>query len=399
MSAEPTTEFDPLNQAAVERVERAIAAIAAGRMVILTDDEDRENEGDLVMAAERVTPEAINFMATEARGLICLAMTGDRLDELGIPMMPSTNQGPYGTAFTVSIEAREGVTTGISAADRARTVQVAVDPASTGDDLVMPGHVFPLRARAGGVLVRTGQTEGSADLARLAGLSASAVICEIMSPDGTMARRQELEEFAAKHDLVLLSVEDVIAYRLQRESLVEMVADHELVTEWPGDWRVKVFRSRVDDGEHLAFVCGRPNTDTPTLVRVQHRAHTFDVFTDRHSDQISDLRGAMNAIGTAGTGVVVYLDRSGTTALDLVRQHVGEHDRQKQQGVPAHQTADVNKPNETVRNLGIGAQILLAVGVRRMRVMTNRPKRIIGTDAYGLEVVEQVSIPNPDESE
>ncbi len=400
MSAEPTTDFDPLNQAAVQRVERAIAAIAAGKMVILTDDEDRENEGDLVMAAERVTPEAINFMATEARGLICLAINGERLDELGIPMMPSTNQGPYGTAFTVSIEAKYGVTTGISAADRARTIQVVMDPDTVSDDLVMPGHVFPLRARTGGVLVRTGQTEGSVDLARLAGLSSGAVICEIMSPDGTMARRAELEVFAEKHDLVLLSVEDVIAYRLQRESLVEMVADEEFETQWPGEWRVKVFRSRVDDGEHLAFVCGKPSAEVPTLVRVQHRASTFDVFTHRTSEQISDLRGAMAAIGAAGHGVVVYLDRSGTTALDLVMRHVGNTERLRKGErtvVPAHQTADVNKPNETVRNLGIGAQILLATGVRRMLVMTNRPKRIIGTDAYGLEVVEQVAIPNPDE--
>lgn len=399
MSAEPSPEYDPLNQAALQRVEAAIAAIAAGKMVILTDDEDRENEGDLVMAAERVTPEAINFMATEARGLICLTMTGGRLDELGIPMMPSTNQGPYGTAFTVSIEARTGVTTGISAADRARTVQVAVDPKSTQDDLVTPGHIFPLRARAGGVLVRTGQTEGSVDLARLAGLQPSAVICEIMSPDGTMARRPELEEFAVEHDIVLLSVEDIIAYRLQRESLVELVADEEFKTEWPGEWRVKVFRSRVDDGEHLAFVCGSPDPQTPALVRVQHRADTFDVFTARHSSQISDLRGAMAAIGKEGNGVVIYLDRSGSTALDLVRRHVGETVRSTTPKiVPAHQTEDVNKPNETMRNLGIGAQILLAVGVRKMRVMTNRPKRIIGTDAYGLEVCEQVAIPNPDEA-
>lgn len=400
MSAEPTPEFDPLNREAVERVERAIAAIAAGKMVILTDDEGRENEGDLVMAAERVTPAAINFMATEARGLICLAMTGERLDRLGIPMMPSTNQGPFGTAFTVSIEARTGVTTGISAADRARTIQVAVAADTTHDDLVMPGHVFPLRARDGGVLVRTGQTEGSVDLARLAGLAPSAVICEVMSPDGTMARRPELERFAEAHDLVLLSVADIIAYRLQRESLVALVADEPLETQWPGDWQVKVFRSRVDDGEHLAFVCGRPEVETPTLVRVQHRADTFEVFTQRHSEQISDLRGAMKAIGEAGCGVIVYLDRSGSTAIEMLRRHTGSASKaSKQQGVPAHQTADVNKPNEIVRNLGIGAQILLAVGVRRMRVMTNRPKRIIGTDAYGLEVVEQVNIPNPDEQD
>lgn len=397
MSAEPSSpDFDPISATAIERVERALGAIARGEMVILTDDEDRENEGDLVMAAERVTPAAVNFMAAEARGLICLAMNGSRLDALGIPMMISTNQGPYGTAFTVSIEARTGVTTGISAADRARTIQVAVDDESTPDDLVMPGHVFPLRAREGGVLVRTGQTEGSVDLARLAGLKEAAVICEIMNPDGTMARRPELLKFAEDHELVLLSVADLIAFRLQRESLIEMVVDEPLETEWDGDWRVKVFRSRVDGGEHFCFVCGAPSPDEPTLVRVQHRADTFDVFTSRDSEQVSTLRGTMAVISEAGSGVVVYLEREATSAVALVEKYLSRgRSAHPSETVPAHQTEDVNKPKEALRNLGIGAQILLSVGVRRMKVMTNRPKRIIGTDAYGLEVVEQVEIPNP----
>lgn len=395
MSAEATEEFDPMSEAAIQRVERGLAAIARGEMVILTDDEDRENEGDLVMAAESVTPEAINFMAGEARGLICLAMHGSRLDELSIPMMHSTNQGAYGTAFTVSIEARSGVTTGISAADRARTIQVAVADDTTRDDLVMPGHIFPLRARDGGVLVRTGQTEGSVDLARLAGLKPAAVICEIMNPDGTMARRPELEEFSRQHEMVLLSVEDLIAYRLQRESLVELIADELFDTEWDGDWRVKVFRSRVDEAEHLAFVCGKPRPDDPTLVRVQHRADTFDVFSTRRSESIANLRGAMAGISEAGSGVVVYLDRSGASAMGLVAKYVqgATAPVDDENDVPSHHTEDVNKPKEALRNLGIGAQILLSVGVRRMKVMTNRPKRIIGTEAYGLEVVEQVSIP------
>ncbi len=397
MSAERNIEapagFD-LN--AVERVERAVAAIKRGEMIILTDDEDRENEGDLVMAAEAVTPEAINFMARDARGLICLAMTGDRLDELQIPMMISTNQGPYGTAFAVSIEARTGVTTGISAADRARTVLVAVDDETTSEDLVMPGHVFPLRAREGGVLVRTGQTEGSVDLARLAGLKPAAVICEIMNEDGTMARRPELEVFAEQHEMVMCSVADVIAYRLQRESLVQMVEERELETEWGGDWKVRVFRSTVDRGEHFCFVCGQPTPDAPTLVRVQHRADTFDVFTTGDCEAVANLRGAMKAIGEAGVGVVVYLDREPATAMDLLHRYT---DVARSEGgeanVPAHQTTDVNKPKEALRNLGIGAQILLHAGVKKMRVMTNRPKRIIGTDAYGLDVVEQVPIPKP----
>ena len=402
MSAEvPHEEIDPMDNAAIARVERAIAAIARGEMVILTDDEDRENEGDLVMAAEKVTPEAVNFMAGEARGLICLAMTGSRLDELGIPMMISTNQGPFGTAFAVSIEARTGVTTGISAADRARTIQVAVDESTTPSDLVMPGHIFPLRARDGGVLVRTGQTEGSVDLARLAGLKPSAVICEIMNPDGTMARRPELEVFADKHDLVLLSVADIISYRLQRERIVTCVEDRPLDTEWPGEWRVRVYRSEVDDAEHLCFVCGDPQPDEPVLVRVQHRSDMFDLFTSTSSEHVANLRGSMRAISEAGVGVIIYLDRAAASASELVRRHVGgapEHDHEPI-NVPAHQTEDVNKPKEALRNLGVGAQILLSVGVRKMRVMTNRPKRIIGTDAYGMEVVEQVPIPHPDATE
>jgi 3,4-dihydroxy 2-butanone 4-phosphate synthase/GTP cyclohydrolase II len=390
------SDFDVMDAASVRRVERAIEAVARGEMVILTDDEDRENEGDLIMAAEKITAEDVNFMAGEARGLICLAMTGERLDELGIPMMVSTNQGPYGTAFTVSIEARTGVTTGISAADRARTVQVAVADDTTPDDLVMPGHVFPLRARDGGVLVRTGQTEGSVDLARLAGLKPAAVICEIMNPDGTMARRPELEKFADEHELVLVSVADVIGYRLQRESLVEKVADEPLETEWDGDWRVHVFRSRVDDAEHLCFVCGKPRPDEPTLVRVQHRVDTFELFTSRQPEPMDNLRGAMQAMSEAGTGVIVYLDREGSSASDVVKKHVGKPQESDAKQVPSHQTEDVNKPKEALRNLGIGSQILLNVGVRRMRVMTNRPKRIIGSQAYGLEVVEQVPIPHPE---
>jgi len=376
-------EKNPMNQQSVRRVEEGIEAIARGEMVILVDDEDRENEGDLVMAAEKATPELINFMALKARGLICLAMTGERLDELGIPMMVSSNDSPYQTAFTVSIEAKTGVTTGISAADRARTIQVAVDDETTADDLVMPGHVFPLRAREGGVLVRTGQTEGSVDLARLAGLKPSAVICEIMNEDGTMARMPDLEEFAEEYDLKILSVADLIAYRLQRQSLIELVKDEELETEWEGDWRIKVYRTQVDAAEHIAFVCGNPIPDEPTLVRVQHRADTFDIFTHRENNGIRCLSGAMKAISKEGKGIIVYLDRKARSAVEMVEQHLGQREVEE----------DVNKPQEALRDLGIGAQILVDNGVSEILVLTNRPKKIIGTDAYGLDVVDQVPIP------
>lgn len=373
-----------MEEQAIKRVEEAIEAIARGEMVILTDDEDRENEGDLVMAAEKVTPEAINFMATHARGLICLTLTAERLEELRVPMMVTSNKSPYQTAFAVSIEATTGVTTGISAADRARTIQVAVADGSTPDDLVMPGHVFPLRARAGGVLVRTGQTEGSVDLSRLAGLKSAAVICEIMNEDGTMARMAELEVFASEHKLKRLSVMDIITYRLQRESLVELVKDDVLPTEWPGDWKVRVFRSIVDGGEHLAIVCGQPTPDEPVLVRVQHRADTFDVFAKKRSDSMGSLSGAMKAISEAGVGVIVYLDRPVRTGIEMVEHNLGQ---------VSQTTQDVNKPRAAIRDLGIGAQILVDSGVGKMRILTNRPRTLVGTDAYGLEVVEQVPIP------
>ncbi len=373
-----------MEEQAIKRVEEAIKAIARGEMVILTDDEDRENEGDLVMAAEKVTPEAINFMATHARGLICLTLTAERLEELRVPMMVTSNKSPYQTAFAVSIEATTGVTTGISAADRARTIQVAVADGSTPDDLVMPGHVFPLRARAGGVLVRTGQTEGSVDLSRLAGLKSAAVICEIMNEDGTMARMAELEIFSSEHKLKRLSVMDIITYRLQRESLVELVKDDVLPTEWPGDWKVRVFRSIVDGGEHLAIVCGQPTAEEPVLVRVQHRADTFDVFAKRHSDSMGSLSGAMKAISEAGVGVIVYLDRPVRTGIEMVEHNLGQ---------VSATTQDVNKPRAAIRDLGIGAQILVDSGVGKMRILTNRPRTLVGTDAYGLEVVEQVPIP------
>jgi 3,4-dihydroxy 2-butanone 4-phosphate synthase/GTP cyclohydrolase II len=379
---------------AIERVERAIEAVGRGEFIILVDDEERENEGDLVMAAELVTPEDINFMATHARGLICLAMTGERLDRLDIPMMVDrgSNRSQFGTAFTVSIEAREGVSTGISAADRAKTVEVAVADDAEPSDIVTPGHIFPLRARDGGVLVRTGQTEGSVDLARLAGLKPAGVICEIMNPDGTMARLPDLEEFAEEHDLVLVSVADLINYRLRRESLVEVVAEAPLPTDYPGDWTVRVYRSLVDNIEHFAFVCGNPSADEPTLVRVQHRCDTMDLFLG-HDRQCSDkISGSMKRISEEGEGVVVYLDREGREASDILREHgVLEPDPHAEASDEVDEE-EINQPERALKVVGIGAQILAAVGVGKMRVLTNRPKKIVGLDGYGLEVVEQVPI-------
>ncbi len=374
-----------MNDASIERVEHAIETIKRGEMVILVDDEDRENEGDLVFAAEKVTPEAINFMAVHARGLICLTMTGERLDALGVPMMVSNNSSPFSTAFTVSIEAREGVTTGISAADRARTVEVAIDPKSGPDDLVMPGHIFPLRARQGGVLVRTGQTEGSVDLARMAGLAPAGVICEIMNPDGTMARMPELEVFSEEHDIPIVSVADMINYRLQRESLVEVIDERDLDNEYGGQWRVRVMRSRLDGSTHLCFICGEPDPDTPTLARVQHRADIFDVFVERHSEAYETVRGTMEVIGEEGCGVLVYINKRELGAEELVGKHLGGADRERER--------DVNRPREALRDLGLGAQILVEANVGKMRLLTNRPKRIVGLEGYGLEVVEQVPIP------
>jgi 3,4-dihydroxy 2-butanone 4-phosphate synthase/GTP cyclohydrolase II len=384
-----------MDKQALQRVERAIEAFRDGEMVILVDDEDRENEGDLCMAAEKVTPEGINFMATHGRGLICVTMTGERLDELEIPMMVDgrTNDSQFGTAFTVSIEAREGISTGISAADRARTVQVAVSDNAEPSDIVTPGHIFPLRARDGGVLVRTGQTEGSVDLARLAGLKPAGVICEIMKADGTMARMPDLEAFSDEHGVPLVTVADIIDYRLRRESLVEVVEERDLPTHYPGQWRVKVMRSLPDGSEHFAFVCGEPNPDDPTLVRVQHRCDTLDVFLKSKSACLDKLAGSMQRISEEGKGVIVYLDMETRSALELLRLHGLSDD-------PHAENArdDVNRPEQLLKEVGIGAQILAGVGVGKMRVLTNRPKKIIGLDGYGLEVVDQVAI-HPNQSE
>ena len=391
------TAFEPFPTDPQQRVELALADIAAGKMVILVDDESRENEGDLVMAADKVTPEAVNFMAVHARGLICLTMTPDRIEQLDLPMMVRKNDSPYGTAFTISIEASTGVTTGISAADRARTIQVAVDPDATPSDIISPGHVFPLRARAGGVLVRAGQTEGSADLARLAGCAPSGVICEIMNDDGTMARLPQLEEFGRKHGLHILTVADLIAWRLRTESQVQEIASTQLTTDGLGDVKAFVFRNRVNELQYLALVKGDVDPETPTLVRV----HSSDVWGDALQAVRRDggplLHRCMKIIDAAGAGVVLYILRP-FDAGSVLRSLTAHVPAEEIDGdiPPAPRQAD---PYPTgMRDYGLGAQVLRRLGVRRIRLLTNGALRLVGVEGYGLEVVERVPVPTTDAS-
>jgi 3,4-dihydroxy 2-butanone 4-phosphate synthase/GTP cyclohydrolase II len=391
MNAELTTS--------TARVRKAIDAIRRGEMVILVDDEDRENEGDLVMAAEKVTPEAINFMAKYARGLICLSMTEEQLDRLQIPMMVRDNNTPFGTAFTVSIEARTGVTTGISAADRARTIQVAMDPLATPDDLVRPGHVFPLRARNGGVLVRTGQTEGSVDLARMAGLQPSGVICEIMNDDGTMARMPDLEKFAEKFDMIIVSVADLIEYRLLHESIVEKLVEAPCPTEYGDDFRVAVFKSLVNHSEHVALIKGEPKADEETLVRVQYHIVTSDVFMARTSPHGRNLRGALKAISQAESGVFLYLYPQEQTPYKTVMSHVLQRGPQRSEAsfrgeVKPIDSKTVNQVNPEFRDFGVGAQILSMLGVGKVKLLTNKPRKIVGLEAYGIQITDCEAIPD-----